>query len=156
MHRRRCEGMTRLTDASVIRALARKEKLEREIELHGRAIETPQRELEERQIELHDLDTFLELYARFSEDDDLHGDEDITGTANQQPDAPEFVEEDFLVMVLFLENNSKRILVRYCLSMATNEERQIIKKFRSSGLRVGGTNELKFWSKNLERQTCIH
>lgn len=94
MHRRRCEGMTRLTDASVIRALARKEKLEREIELHGRAIETPQRELEERQIELHDLDTFLELYARFSEDDDLHGDEDITGTANQQPDAPEFVEED--------------------------------------------------------------
>lgn len=110
--------MTTPTDAPVIGALALKEELEREIELHGRAIETHRRELEERQIELHDLDTFLEVYARFSQDDGLHGNEDVTGTANQQSGAPEFAEEDSSGNALFLRDNSGQILIGYCLSMA--------------------------------------
>jgi hypothetical protein len=86
--------------------------------LYERAIETHQRELEERQIELHNLDTFLELYARFSENDGLHGNEDITGTANQQPDAPEFVEEDSSGNGSISQEQFEADTRRYCLSMA--------------------------------------
>jgi hypothetical protein len=96
------------------------------------------------------------LYARFYKNDGLHGNEDITGTANQQPDPPEFVEEDSSrngsISQEQFEADTRRILLEHGRPMKRG---QIIKKFRSSGLRVSGTNEPKNFGTKIWRGRLV-
>ena len=122
------------------RALARKEELEREIAYHQRNVEAHQREVEVRQSEMREVETFIAQYPRFSGEneqrDDAHAKTSKDDTRDSRPpnaaNGP-ISQEQF-------EADARRLLIENGRPM---QRGQLVKKFRSSGLRVGGTDEIK-------------
>jgi len=131
-------------DTPISRAQARKEVLEREIEFHQRNVDTHQREVEVRQTEMREVETFLTQYARFSKDGELHANVDIKGADSAKSDSanPNTGEAsgNKAISQDQFEADTRRILIENGRPMKRG---QLVKKFRSYGLRVGGSDEVK-------------
>jgi hypothetical protein len=127
-------------DTPLSRAHARKEVLEREIEYHRRNVEAHQREVDVRQTEMHKVDTFIEQLARFSGDSELRVDADAKTSDQEPPDSTQPGAENGHISQQQFEADARRILIENGRPMKRGP---LVKKFHSSGLRVGGADEQK-------------
>ena len=131
-------------DTPISRARARKEVLEREIEFHQRNVESHQREVEIRQTEMHAVEIFLTEYVRFSGDGkgELHADAEIKkdDSANTETPKAEDSASNGAISQKQFEANARRILIENGRPMKRG---QLVRKFRTLGLRVGGADDIK-------------
>jgi hypothetical protein len=136
------------TDTAVTRALARKEVLEREIEFHQREVESHQREADSRQMEMREVETFLTQYTRFSGESELRADADVKKNAHVKSDVANAAPErrnsrpsgNGPISQDQFEANARKLLIENGRPMKRG---QLIKRFHSHGLRIGGNDEVK-------------
>jgi len=127
-------------DTPLSRAHARKEVLEREIEYHQRNVEAHQREVDVRQYEMREVDTFIAQYPRFSGENQQRVDADANTSKHDTSDSTSPSAENGPISQEQFEADARRILMENGRPMKRG---QLVKKFRSSGLRVGGADEIK-------------
>ena len=136
------------TDTAVTRALARKEVLEREIEFHQREAESHQRQADSRQTEMRDVETFLTQHARFSGESELPADADVKKNAHVKSEAANTASErrnsrpsgNGPISQDQFEADARKLLIENGRPMKRG---QLIKRFHSHGLRIGGSDEVK-------------
>jgi hypothetical protein len=129
-------------DTAVARAVARKEAI-------GNDIERCRADIERLQTEMRDIDTFLALYARFAEADEDNASqatETSTPSHNGQAEDASFPAGN--VSQEQFEIDARRLLIENGRPMKRG---QLIRSFRSHGLRVGGTNEAKSFGAKIWR-----
>lgn len=130
-------------DTAVSRAEARKEALEQDIE-------RCRLEIERCQAEVRDIDTFLAMYTRFAGDEGMNeapqGSEADHPHAESSPDEAR-VEDGYSpssnnihVSQEQFESDARKLLIENGRPMKRG---QLIKRFHSNGLRVGGNDEAK-------------
>jgi hypothetical protein len=127
-------------DTPLSRAHARKEALEREIEYHQRNVEAHQREVDVREAEMREVDTFIAQYPRFSGDSELRVDAHIKTPKHETPDPTQRRAQNGPISQQQFEADARRLLMENGRPMKRG---QLVKRFHSAGLRVGGADEQK-------------